>query len=225
MRDSCATCEILDCHDDDICGLIEFRRKRRSHYAAGSSHQTGAASKRVKHTKTGRPGVGGVGGRPSAVLVHVFLSKLLTRVSKTTLFVWAFFSYWQGRRPLFFGSQKEGAEVVAFRIFADNLFPSTPPPLTPFLLSEGEIINHRTSFFFFCTCQLFPTRSVASSIVRRSSINDRSIVNPWIKSSRDCRWTLCVTIKWAAHWPGASTFSFAALLHERSIIAAPWRQM
>ena len=146
MRDSCATCEILDCHDDDICGLIEFRRKRRSHYAAGSSHQTGAASKRVKHTKTGRPGVGGVGGRPSAVLVHVFLSKLLTRVSKTTLFVWAFFSYWQGRRPLFFGSQKEGAEVVAFRIFADNLFPSTPPPLTPFLLSEGEIINHRTSF-------------------------------------------------------------------------------
>ena len=89
MRDSCATCEILDCHDDDICGLIEFRRKRRSHYAAGSSHQTGAASKRVKHTKTGRPGVGGVGGRPSAVLVHVFLSKLLTRVSKTT-FVWVF---------------------------------------------------------------------------------------------------------------------------------------
>ena len=143
MRDSCATCEILDCHDDDICGLIEFRRKRRSHYAAGSSHQTGAASKRVKHTKTGRPGVGGVGGRPSAVLVHVFLSKLLTRVSKTTLFVWAFFSYWQGRRPLFFGSQKEGAEVVAFRIFADNLFPSTPPPLTPFFtFGRG---NHKSS--------------------------------------------------------------------------------
>ena len=146
MRDSCATCEILDCHDDDICGLIEFRRKRRSHYAAGSSHQTGAASKRVKHTKTGRPGVGGVGGRPSAVLVHVFLSKLLTRVSKTTLFVWAFFLIDKVADPFSSVPKRKGRRWWHSGFLRIICSPQLLLLLLLFLLSEGEIINHRTSF-------------------------------------------------------------------------------